>query len=464
MISLVDRDQGVIRAARAMGTMTGVVELTVRPLDGDDILAVVVREGGAVVVPDSRLDPRCDPAAVSLSGIRGQIIVPLVSDKVLGTLQVASNLPIDPGEVDLRPLETLAMHTVRALTGLRQIEEIRRLNQSQEQHARELARSEAALRERTQILQSVLDCMGDGVVVADENARFLVFNPAAQRIMGHGRTDDPPKEWSRHYEIFLPDRVTPYPVDDLPLMRAIRGESVDRAELYVAYPSRDDGTWILVTGRPLQDEQGVLRGGVVVFHDISLRKKAERRLTTQYETTRVLAEADSLGRANQKILETICESLEWDFGAFWRVDPHTERLRCVTIWHRSGVSAPAFEAGTRSEALERGTGLPGRVWAEARSLWIPDLARDENFPRRSAALIDGLRTAFAVPILLRGDCRGVLEFLQPRGPAHRPRHPGNDEQPGEPDRPVHGAASDARPCDPVGEAGLSRHALGRSGP
>ncbi len=84
--------------------------------------------------------------------------------------------------------------------------------------------------------------MGDGVVVADPNARFLVFNPAAQRMLGHGRIDSPPEEWSRRYEIFLPDRVTPYPVEDLPLMRAIRGEATDQAELYIAYPSRDDGT------------------------------------------------------------------------------------------------------------------------------------------------------------------------------------------------------------------------------
>ena len=80
MISLVDREAGVIRAARALGAMTGVIELTVRPLDGDDILAVVVRAGRAIVVPDSRLDPRCDPTAVALSGIRGQVVLPLVSD------------------------------------------------------------------------------------------------------------------------------------------------------------------------------------------------------------------------------------------------------------------------------------------------------------------------------------------------------------------------------------------------
>ena len=54
---------------------------------------------------------------------------------MLGTLQVASLQPFDPSRVDLRPLETLASHTARALTGLRQVEEIRRLNQTQEQHA-----------------------------------------------------------------------------------------------------------------------------------------------------------------------------------------------------------------------------------------------------------------------------------------------------------------------------------------
>ena len=120
-------------------------------------------------------------------------------------------------------------------------------------------------------------------------------------------------------------------------MRAIRGESVDQAELYIAYPSREDGTWILVTGRPLRDDHGALQGGVVVFHDITRRKKSERRLAAQYETTRVLAEADSLGQATSRILETICESLDWDLGVLWRVDPHAQRLRCVDDLEPAGA-------------------------------------------------------------------------------------------------------------------------------
>jgi PAS domain S-box-containing protein len=411
MISLVDRAAGVIRAVRALGSMTDVVELTVRPLRGNDILAIAVRENRVIVVPDSRSDPSCDQAAIALAEIRGQIVLPLVSDTVLGTLQVASHSILEAERVDLRPLETLASHTARALTGLHQLEEIRRLNQSLEQHAEELARSELALREQTRILQSVLDCMGDGVVVADAEQRFLVFNPAAERIIGHGRTDTPPEDWSRHYELFLPDRVTPYPVQELPIMRAIRGESSDQVELYIAYPSREAGTWILATGRPLRDEHGALEGGVVVFHDITRRKKSERRLAAQYETTRVLAEAESPSQATAKILETICVSLDWDVGAFWRVDSNTQRLRCVALWHRPDVNVPRFEETSRQGPLERGAGLPGRVWHEAQPTWIAEIARDPNFPRRLIAVEEGLHTGFAIPILLRGDCLGVLEFL-----------------------------------------------------
>ncbi len=411
MISLVDREAGVIRAVRGTGSMTGIVGLTVRALDGADILAIAVREGRSIIIHDSTTDPRCDQTAVALAAIRGQIILPLVSDEVLGTLQVVSHQPLELGRIDLRPLETLASHTARALTGLRQVEEIRRLNQSLEQHAQELARSEVALREQTRILQSVLDCMGDGVVVADREGRFLVFNPAAERILGHGRSDRPPGDWSRHYEVYLPDKVTPYPTHDLPLVRAIRGESTDQVEMFIAYPSRDAGTWILVTGRPLRDERGAIEGGVVVFHDVTRRKASERRLAVQYETTRVLAEADSPNQATAKILETICESLDWDLGAFWRVDPHAQRLRCATMWSRPSRQVPRFEALSREIALERGARLPGQIWAEGRPEWICDITREADFRRRSVAAEEGLHSAFAVPVLLRGDCLGVLEFF-----------------------------------------------------
>ena len=107
-----------------------------------------------------------------------------------------------------------------------------------QQTAAELARSEGELRQQTQILQSVLNSMGDGVVVADQNGKFLLFNPAAEKIMGVGLTDTNPNQWSQQYGMYLADGVTPYPDADVPLARAIRGEVVDNANYLSVMPVR----------------------------------------------------------------------------------------------------------------------------------------------------------------------------------------------------------------------------------
>ena len=69
--------------------------------------------------------------------------------------------------------------------------------------------------------------------------------------------------------------VTPLDVQDLPSARAIRGEEVDNAEIFIRPFHTGKGVWISVNGRPLRDQSGKLRGGVVVFHDITERKRAE---------------------------------------------------------------------------------------------------------------------------------------------------------------------------------------------
>jgi PAS domain-containing protein len=87
------------------------------------------------------------------------------------------------------------------------------------------------------ILSAVLESMGEGVVVADADGRFQLFNPMAQELLGLGSSDIPPEHWSSHFAVFLPEMVTPFPTDDLPLLRALRGESVDDVEMFVRRPS-----------------------------------------------------------------------------------------------------------------------------------------------------------------------------------------------------------------------------------
>src|SRR5437660_12761143 len=58
-----------------------------------------------------------------------------------------------------------------------------------------------------------------------------------------------------------------------------------------------------------------------------------------------------------------------------------------------------------------GVGLPGRVWKDLKAAWIPDVTKDENFPRAPAAVAEGLHAAFAFPILSGEKFLGVMEFF-----------------------------------------------------
>src|SRR5262245_21552622 len=138
---------------------------------------------------------------------------------------------------------------VAALEQLQEVHEKAVLDQSERleqslaelrERNRQLADSEQALRRQTGILQAVLDSMADGVAVADEHGKFLLFNPAAERILGFGPMNVTPEQWTEQYGCYLADGMTPCPVEKMPLVRAIRGEEVDDFEEYINNPKRPD--------------------------------------------------------------------------------------------------------------------------------------------------------------------------------------------------------------------------------
>jgi two-component system sensor kinase FixL len=157
-------------------------------------------------------------------------------------------------------------------------------------------------------LRAALDNMPDAVVVADENARPQIFNPAAERILGLGPTDDPPSEWSARYGTYYADGVTPYPTEKLPMVRALAGEDADEPDMFLRN-ERQDGLWLSASARPLRREDGAPWGAVLVCHDMTERKRAVeeiRRLNAELES-RVRARTASLQAANDQLAREIEE-------------------------------------------------------------------------------------------------------------------------------------------------------------
>jgi PAS domain S-box-containing protein len=148
---------------------------------------------------------------------------------------------------------------------------------------------------------------------------------------------------------------------------------------------------------------------------VTERRQAERQLAGSLSVTRILAESPALTDALPHILQRICKAFGWEVGAMWTVEADASVLRCLRVWpawgSADGSPASRFEALSREYRFAPGIGLPGRVWQDLRPAWIPDVTKDDNFPRAAVAEAEGLRAAFAFPIMSGEKFLGVMEFF-----------------------------------------------------
>ncbi|HLO51709.1 MAG TPA: ATP-binding protein [Kamptonema sp.] len=178
------------------------------------------------------------------------------------------------------------------------IQRVKALLNEKEQRSLEFQQSNQALEDQTNLMQLILNSMSDGVIVSDENGQFLIFNPAAEQIFGRGITESQQEAWSEEYGLFQSDLVTPFPTEKLPLVRALQGEQVHNVEIFARHSKAPEGLWVTVSGAPLKDANGTLKGGVIVCRNISDRKSAELEILQAKEKAEVANYAKSQFLAN----------------------------------------------------------------------------------------------------------------------------------------------------------------------
>ena len=143
--------------------------------------------------------------------------------------------------------------------------------------------------EQKDILESVLESVDVGVIVSNMQGEMMLFNAAAQRIVGIGPvtgTDN----WSPRYGCYRPNGIDSFPTNELPLARALRGESVRDTPIFIRNDDVPEGTLVSASANPIRDPHGTLTGGVVIFRDITKEKIAQQTLELSEERFRAFME------------------------------------------------------------------------------------------------------------------------------------------------------------------------------
>ena len=352
--------------------------------------AHAIHASNVMVVPDALADERfrSNPLVTGKPNVRFYAGAPLLTPEgyALGTICVVDRVPRVLSADQLEALKALSRLVVNELELRRSVGDLSK-----------------AVRERRIVegeLDQLFNLSSDLFCIAGFDGYFKRLNPAWEQTLGIPREE----LLSRPYVEFI------HP-DDREITRKEAQKIVDGAVTF-SFENRfrcGDGTylWLLWNATPSSDQSLIFAAA----RDITLRKRAERRLSVGYTLTRVLAEAENLGAASPLILRAICEGLGWEMGAFWRLDELANVLRCVDLWHLPGEEFPSFEKATRELTVRREVGLPGLVWATGQSKWATDVPERENFPRIKIAREEGLHSAFGFPIRIDDRVVGVIEFV-----------------------------------------------------
>lgn len=217
-----------------------------------------IEQAGVFEVPDATLDPRFqnNPLVTGAPHIRFYAGYPIASPngQRLGTLCIIDQVP--------RQLSASQRDTLERLARLAEFQLRLRLSLlSGGQRERELEHQQA-------LNQRLLDSLKAGVVACNDAGTLTLFNTTAQQWHGADVLRLPPEEWAHYYDLYAADGRTPLAQEEIPLLRAWRGEVVENAEICIAaagQPLR----YVLCSGGLLYPERGGPGAAIMVMNDIT---------------------------------------------------------------------------------------------------------------------------------------------------------------------------------------------------
>ena len=158
----------------------------------------------------------------------------------------------------------------------------------------------------------------------------------------------------------------------------IAGEKPQDLEFSIILP---DGSTRFISGRgDLQyDSNNKPFRLVGTAQDITERRRAEEELHLLHIMTKEVSESEDFHEAMNIVVRKFCEVAGSVYGEAWVPSPDKSYFEIDAAWYSTIKGLEEFRKKSVDIKFYMDKGIPGRVWASKKPLWVRDISMDTNF-------------------------------------------------------------------------------------
>ena len=229
-----------------------------------------------------------------------------------------------------------------------------------EEEKMKLEISESEVKANRTLLKSVIDSIGDGILVVDNEGRFEVVNPAAEKILGENLINKKHAGIFSNFESYLEDGETPYPVEQF---RVKKNENSFSGDIVcIKNKTTNNKLWLNLNFKILTDETAGKKSGLFAFRDITAERISGEKI-----------------RESETLLQNILDRLP--VGVFI-VDSEgnimKENSAALEIWQGNKFIETKKYANRKGWSVKSGECIGDEDWAMTKAFKKGEISKDEE--------------------------------------------------------------------------------------